>query len=72
MIRGVGTSIFFEFMEFGAENGILVDASTGRLGEYSTKDTMMNIKLKVKEQDLDFVVAGEDGQGNSKRFLSLS
>lgn len=72
MIRSVGTNIFFEFIESGTENGILVDACTGRLGEYSTKDTIMNIKLKVKEQDLDFVVAGEDDQGNTKRFLSLS
>lgn len=72
MIRSIGTNIFFEFIEYGAENGILVDACTGRLGEYSTKDNIMNIKLKVKEQDLDFVVAGEDDRGNTKRFLSLS
>lgn len=72
MIRTVGTNLFFEFIDSGAETGILVDACTGRLGEYSDKDTIMNISLKVKEQDLDFVVTGEDGKGNTKRFLSLS
>lgn len=72
MIQNVGTSLFFEFIDYGEENGIIVDACTGRLGEYSTKDSIMNIKLKVKEQDLDFVVTGEDAQGNTKRFLSLS
>lgn len=72
MIHTVGTNIFFEFIECGAETGILVDACTGRLGEYSDKDSIMNIKLKVKEQDLDFVVTGEDAKGNAKRFLSLS
>lgn len=72
MIRTVGTNIFFEFIDHTNERGILVDASTGRLCEYSTKDNIMNIKLKVKEQDLDFVVAGEDKNGNAKRFLSLN
>lgn len=72
MIRSVGTNIFFEFINYGGETGILVDACTGRLGEYATKDTIMNIKLKVKEQDLDFVVTGDSDTGNTKRFLSLS
>lgn len=72
MIQTVGTTIFFEFLDDGEETGILVDACTGRLGEYADKDTIMNIKLKVKEQDLDFVVTGEDAKGNTKRFLSLS
>lgn len=72
MIRTVGTNIFFEFIDFANEKGILVDACTGRLCEYNTKDNIMNIKLKVKEQDLDFVVTGEDKNGNAKRFLSLN
>lgn len=72
MIKTVGTNIFFEFIDLANERGILVDACTGRLSEYSTRDNIMNIKLKVKEQDLDFVVVGEDKNGNPKRFLSLS
>lgn len=72
MIQSVGTNIFFEFISSGGETGILVDACTGRLGEYATKDNVMNIKVKVKEQDLDFIVAGQGDNGNTKRFLSLS
>lgn len=72
MIESVGTNIFFEFINSGGETGILVDACTGRLGEYTTKENVMNIKIKVREQDLDFVVTVEDEDGNAKRFLSLS
>lgn len=72
MIQSVGTNIFFEFIDLGKENGVLVDACTGRLGEYASKDSCFNIKLKIREQDLDFVVAGNDDKGNTKRFLSLS
>lgn len=72
LIKSVGTGIFFEFTKNAGKNGILVDPSTGRLNEYNSKDNMMCIKLKIKEQDLDFVVAGEDESGNAKRFLSLS
>lgn len=72
MIQSVGTNIFFEFINSGGETGILVDACTGRLGEYATKDNVMNVKVKVKEQDLDFIVAHQGENGNAKRFLSLS
>lgn len=72
MIQSVGTNIFFEFIDLAKSDGILVDACTGRLGEYASKDSCLNMKLKIKEQDLDFVVAGNDEKGNQKRFLSLS
>lgn len=72
MIQSVGTNIFFEFINSGGETGIVVDACTGRLEEYGSKDRVMNIKLKVREQDPSLVVAGEESNGNAKRFLSLS
>lgn len=72
MIRSVGTKIFFEFAKPSAPDGILVEASTGKLNEYDSNSNMMCIKLKVKEQDLDFVVTGEEEDGSPKRFLSLS
>lgn len=72
MIQSVGTNIFFEFINSGGETGIVVDACTGRLGEYGSKDNVMNVKLKVREQDLSLVVAGDEGNGDTKRFLSLS
>ncbi len=72
LVQSVGTSIFFEFARTGSDNCILVDPSTGKLSEYMSKDNMLTIKMKVREQDLDFVVTGEDENGNAKRFLSLS
>lgn len=72
MIQSVGTSVFFEFTKPEIGKGILVDPGTGRLSEYNSKDTMLYIKLKIKEQDLDFVVTGKDENGNAKRFLSIS
>lgn len=72
LIQSVGTSIFFEFAKATTGSGVLVDPSTGKLSEYMSKDNMMTIKMKVREQDLDFVVTGDDKNGNAKRFLSLS
>ncbi len=72
LVQSVGTSIFFEFARAANDNCILVDPSTGKLSEYMSKDNMLTIKMKVREQDLDFVVTGEDENGNAKRFLSLS
>ncbi len=72
LVQSVGTSIFFEFARTASDNCILVDPSTGKLSEYMSKDNMLTIKMKVREQDLDFVVTGEDENGNAKRFLSLS
>lgn len=72
MIKSVGTNIFFEFMYEGEGEGILVDSCTGRLGEYASKDHMMQLKLKVKEQDLNVVVTDENGDKSAKRFLSLN
>lgn len=72
LVQSVGTSIFFEFAKATSDSCILVDPSTGKLAEYMSKDNMLTIKMKVREQDLDFVVAGEDENGNAKRFLSLS
>lgn len=72
LIQTVGTAIFFEFIDLEHPTGVLVEACTGHLGEYTPKNACLNIKLKIKEQDLDFVVTGVDEKGSTQRFLSLS
>lgn len=72
MIQTVGTAIFFEFIDLEHTTGVLVEACTGHLGEYTPKNACLNIKLKIKEQDLDFVVTCVDEKGSTQRFLSLS
>ncbi len=68
----IGTSIFFEFQQF-CENyrGVFIEENTGKLNEYSSKDNLMYVTLKIKEQDLDIIVEDVDGSGNQK-FLSIN
>lgn len=68
----IGNIMFFEFkkiMRSGA--AVQVDSNTVQMNEYATKDCLMHIKLKVKEQDLSLIVE-EGDNGREKRFLSLS
>ncbi len=72
LTKYIGNIMFFEFkkiMRSGA--AVQVDLNTVQMNEYATKDCLMHIKLKVKEQDLSLMVEeGENGRG--KRYLSLS
>ncbi len=72
LTKHIGNIMFFEFkkiMRSGA--AVQVDLNTVQMNEYATKDCLMHIKLKVKEQDLSLMVEeGENGRG--KRYLSLS
>lgn len=71
-VANVGRTMFFEFKQYeDKDNGILVDPGTGKMNEYGNSSNLMNIKIKVKEQDLDIVVAEGDGK-NTQRFLSLN
>lgn len=72
LILSVANKLFFEFVKTDVEDGILVDPATGRLNEYNNKHTMLQVKLKIKEQDLDLVIVEEPEKRNTKRFLSLS
>ena len=68
----VGNLMFFEFKKIMRSNAaVQVDTNTVQMNEYATKDCLMHIKLKVKEQDLSLIV--EEGEnGREKRYLSLS
>lgn len=68
----VGNLMFFEFKKIMRSNAaVQVDVNTVQMNEYATKDCLMHIKLKVKEQDLSLIV--EEGEnGREKRYLSLS
>lgn len=68
----VGNLMFFEFKKIMHSNAaVQIDVNTVQMNEYATKDCLMHIKLKVKEQDLSLIV--EEGEnGREKRYLSLS
>lgn len=71
-VATIGRSMFFEFKQYeNKDHGILVDPGTGKMNEYGNSANLMNVKIKVKEQDLDIVVAEGDGK-NAQRFLSLN
>lgn len=66
-----GTKMFFEFKQMSeTEKGVFIEAKTGKMNEYGSKDNQMYITLKIKEQDLDLIV--EDQNGGKQRFLSLN
>lgn len=64
--------MFFEFKQMSEnDKGVFVEPNTGKMNEYGSKDNLMYITLKIREQDLDLIV--EDSSGNStQRFLSLN
>lgn len=68
----IGNLMFFEFKKIMRSNAaVQVDVNTVQMNEYATKDCLMHIKLKVKEQDLSLIV--EEGEnGRERRYLSLS
>ena len=64
--------MFFEFKNIMRSSAaVQVDIDTVQMNEYATRDRLMHIKLKVKEQDLSLMVE-EDAKGKERRFLSLS
>ncbi|WP_124100922.1 hypothetical protein [Ruminococcus sp. Marseille-P6503] len=67
-----GTAMFFEFKQMSEnDKGVFVEPNTGKMNEYGSKDNLMYITLKIREQDLDLIV--EDSSGSStQRFLSLN
>ncbi|MDR3216709.1 MAG: hypothetical protein LBT55_04765 [Clostridiaceae bacterium] len=68
----MGNLMFFEFKKImKSAAGVNVDIKTVQMNEYATKDCLMHIKLKIKEQDLNLVVE-DGGDGKEKRYLSLT
>lgn len=68
----MGNLMFFEFKKLmRSDAGVDVDIKTVQMNEYASKDCLMHIKLKVKEQDLNLVVEEGPG-GKERRYLSLT
>lgn len=68
----IGNLMFFEFKKIMRSSAaVQIDVNTVQMNEYATRDCLMHIRLKVKEQDLSLLVE-EDGEGREKRYLSLS
>ena len=69
--RIVGNRMFFEWKQlFDGTQGVLIEPESGKIGAHSTPDTLMHIRLKVREQDLDCIVDKDSAQ--MERFLSLN
>lgn len=72
LVTRTGTELFLEFMQRSEGNkGVFVETGTGKINEYSVKDNLMFLNLKIKEQDLDIVIENDGGDG-VQRFLSLN
>lgn len=72
LVTRTGTELFLEFMQRSEGNkGVFVEAGTGKINEYSVKDNLMFLNLKIKEQDLDIVIE-KNGESGPQRFLSLN
>ncbi|NBH26990.1 hypothetical protein D3Z60_14550 [Lachnospiraceae bacterium] len=71
MCETIGSAMFFEFREiFEQKEGILVLPETGKM-ESSSPEQLMRVKIKIKEQDVSFVVDRDESSGETKRFLTL-
>ncbi|MFI3168273.1 MAG: hypothetical protein R3Y32_09200 [Bacillota bacterium] len=68
----VGSWIFFETKKLVSENaGVRVSVETAKIKEYNEgSDSLMKIKVKMKEQDLNVVV--EEKGGEETRYISLA
>jgi hypothetical protein len=65
--------LFNEYKDIiSTTNGVIVDASTGKLNEYAEDSCLTHLKLTLREQDLDFIVEQDEKSGAMKRFLSLN
>lgn len=61
--------MFFEFKNIMRSSAaVQVDIDTVQMNEYATRDCLMHIKLKVKEQDLSLMVE-EDAKGKERRCI---
>lgn len=71
-VQYIGNLMFFEFKKIMRSSAaVQIDANTVQMNEYATRDCLMHIRLKVREQDLSLMVE-EDEKGRERRFLSLS
>lgn len=72
MCETIGGAMFFEFREvFDQKEGVLVLPETGKMESSCTPEQLMRVKIKLKEQDVSFVVDKDEDSGETKRFLTL-
>lgn len=72
MCQMIGSTMFFEFKEvFEQKEGVLVLAETGKMESNCTPERLMRVKIKLKEQDVSFVIDKDEESGETKRFLTL-
>ncbi len=72
MCQIIGNTMFFEFKEiFDQKDGILILPETGKMESSCTPEQLMRVKLKIREQDVSFVVDKDENSGETKRFLTL-
>ncbi|MFI3128896.1 MAG: hypothetical protein R3Y18_02410 [Bacillota bacterium] len=64
--------MFFEFKKIISKDmGVQISVETSKMNEFAgSQDTLMHIKVKMKEQDLSLLV--EDKDGEEFRYLSLT
>lgn len=73
MCQIVGSTMFFEFKEiFEQQEGVLIIPETGKMEQNCTPEQVMRMKIKIREQDVDFIVNRDDETGETDRFLALS
>lgn len=72
MCQIIGSTMFFEFKEiFEQKDGVLILPETGKMESSCAPEQLMRVKLKIKEQDVSFVVDKDENSGETKRFLTL-
>lgn len=71
-INYVSNIMFYNFSKIiRSDSSVLIDVNTSRMEEYVQENSLMHIKIKVREQDLKLVVE-EDEKSEFKRYLSLT
>lgn len=72
MCQTVGSTMFFEFREiFEQPEGLLVSPETGQMEQNFAPEQLMRVKMKIREQDVSFVVDQNEESGEKRRFLTL-
>jgi hypothetical protein len=57
---------------FQQTEGVLVVPETNKLENNISSEQLMRVKIKIKEQDVEFVVDQDQDTGEVKRFISLN
>lgn len=73
-VNYVANIMFYNFMKImKSDSAIQVDVNTSRMEGYVQENSLMHIKIKVKEQDFKLVVEEKDSNSKEpKRYLSLT